>query len=131
MLRSAKVLLLIWSVLTVSTAEVGFAAGQADFTGDRMPYDAFDELPATEIKADGAILTVGFAPGTFALESALDEAAGRLGIDPIELRIRNFADHDQDAGRPWSSNNLLDCYRVGAERFGWQRRPAQGTAVDG
>ena len=73
----------------------------------------------------------GTAPGTFALESALDEAAGRLGIDPVDLRVRNFADHDQDANRPWSSNGLLECYRVGAGRFGWSRRPAQGTVVDG
>ena len=73
----------------------------------------------------------GTAPGTFALESALDEAAERLGIDPIELRVRNFADHDQEAGRPWSSNALLECYRVGAERFGWSQRPAQGAATDG
>jgi xanthine dehydrogenase YagR molybdenum-binding subunit len=73
----------------------------------------------------------GTAPGTFALESALDEAAERLGIDPVELRVRNFADHDQEAGRPWSSNGLLECYRVGAERFGWSRRPALGAATDG
>jgi xanthine dehydrogenase YagR molybdenum-binding subunit len=73
----------------------------------------------------------GSAPGTFALESALDEAAERLGIDPLELRVRNFADHDQDAGLPWTSNSLLECYRVGAERFGWSRRPARGEGVDG
>jgi xanthine dehydrogenase YagR molybdenum-binding subunit len=73
----------------------------------------------------------GTAPGTFALESAFDEAAERLGIDPVELRVRNFADHDQEAGRPWSSNSLLECYRVGAERFGWSQRPAQGVATDG
>jgi len=73
----------------------------------------------------------GTAPGTFALESAFDEAAERLGIDPVELRVRNFADHDQEAGRPWSSNGLLECYRIGAERFGWSRRPAKGVAADG
>ena len=73
----------------------------------------------------------GTAPGTFALESALDEAAERLGVDPVELRVRNFADHDQEAGRPWSSNALLECYRVGAERFGWLHRPAQGATTDG
>lgn len=72
----------------------------------------------------------GTAPGTFALESAFDEAAERLGIDPIELRVRNFADHDQEVGRPWSSNSLLVCYRVGAERFGWPQRPAQGVATE-
>jgi xanthine dehydrogenase YagR molybdenum-binding subunit len=73
----------------------------------------------------------GTAPGSFAFESAMDEAAARLGIDPVELRRRNFADHDQDAGRPWSSNGLLQCYRVAAERFGWWRRPVPGAAVDG
>jgi len=73
----------------------------------------------------------GTAPGTFALESALDEAAHELGIDPVELRVRNFADHDQDSGKPWSSKNLLECYRVGAERFGWSRRPLAGQAKDG
>jgi xanthine dehydrogenase YagR molybdenum-binding subunit len=73
----------------------------------------------------------GTAPGTFALESAFDEAAERLGIDPVELRVRNFADHDQEALRPWSSNGLLECYRVGAERFGWSQRPPQGVATDG
>jgi len=69
----------------------------------------------------------GTAPGTFALESAMDEAAVRIGIDPLELRIRNFADHDQETGRPWSSNGLLECYRVGAERFGWATRHAQSA----
>jgi len=64
----------------------------------------------------------GTAPGTFALESAMDEAAERLGLDPLDLRVKNFADHDQEAGRPWSSNSLLECYRVGAERFGWADR---------
>jgi xanthine dehydrogenase YagR molybdenum-binding subunit len=73
----------------------------------------------------------GVAPGLFALESAMDEAADRLGIDPVELRVRNFAGHDQDADRPWTSNSLLACYRIGAERFGWAQRPARGTMSDG
>jgi len=65
----------------------------------------------------------GEGPGSFALESALDELAEALGIDPVELRCRNFADHDQHAGLPWSSNGLLACYRAGADAFGWARRP--------
>lgn len=64
----------------------------------------------------------GVAPGTFALESAMDEAAEALGIDPVELRVRNYAERDLDADKPWSSNGLLDCYRTAAERFGWGRR---------
>ena len=73
----------------------------------------------------------GVGPGTFALESALDEAAEHLGIDPVDLRVRNFADHDQDRGRPWTSNSLLECYRIGADRFGWASRPAAGSLRDG
>ncbi len=73
----------------------------------------------------------GTAPGLFALESAMDEAAARLDIDPVELRIINFAEHDQEAGRPWSSNSLRECYRIGAERFGWAQRPPPGAAADG
>lgn len=73
----------------------------------------------------------GVAPGLFALESALDEAADRLGIDPVELRVRNYAGKDPETDRPWSSNSLLDCYAAAAERFGWSGRPGAGEARDG
>ncbi|WP_394824239.1 xanthine dehydrogenase family protein molybdopterin-binding subunit [Pendulispora albinea] len=66
----------------------------------------------------------GEAPGTFALESAMDELAYALGLDPIELRLRNYADEDPDEKKPWSSKSLRDCYRRGAEQFGWSRRTA-------
>ena len=68
----------------------------------------------------------GEAPGSFALESALDELAHALDLDPVELRLRNYADHDQDVGRPWSSNGLRACLREGAERFGWASRSREG-----
>lgn len=64
----------------------------------------------------------GEAPGSFALESALDELAHELQIDPIELRLRNHAELDPESGKPWSSNSLRQCLRGGAERFGWQSR---------
>ncbi len=65
----------------------------------------------------------GEAPGLFALESAVDELAVELGLDPLELRIRNHADIDQASGLPWSGKHLLDCYQRGAQRFGWAKRP--------
>lgn len=65
----------------------------------------------------------GEGPGSFALESALDELAQKLDLDPLELRLRNYADRDQHVDLPWSSNGLRDCYRVGARSFGWERRP--------
>ncbi len=73
----------------------------------------------------------GEAPGTFALESAIDEMAEHAGLDPLEMRIRNHADESPE-GMPWSSKSLLACYRVGAERFGWSRRAAKaGSQRDG
>lgn len=62
-------------------------------------------------------------PGAFALESALDELAHALGVDPVELRLRNYAEHDPTSGLPFSSKELRECYRQGAERFGWHGRP--------
>ncbi|WP_328357151.1 xanthine dehydrogenase family protein molybdopterin-binding subunit [Mycobacterium sp. NBC_00419] len=65
----------------------------------------------------------GEAPGLFALESAIDELATELGMDPLDLRIRNHAQLDQASGKPWSGKHLLDCYELGAQRFGWDKRP--------
>ena len=64
----------------------------------------------------------GEAEGSFALESAMDELSYALGIDPLELRVKNHADVNPATGLPWSSNALLDCYKQGAERFGWWSR---------
>jgi xanthine dehydrogenase YagR molybdenum-binding subunit len=65
----------------------------------------------------------GEAPGLFALEGAMDELAYALGVDPLQLRMDNDASTDQATGRPWSQRHLAECYRRGAERFGWGRRP--------
>ncbi|WP_233221586.1 xanthine dehydrogenase family protein molybdopterin-binding subunit [Streptomyces carminius] len=74
----------------------------------------------------------GEAPGSFALESAMDELAVKLGMDPVELRVRNHADTEPGSGRPWSSKHLLECYRTGAERFGWNGRDrTPGGTADG
>jgi xanthine dehydrogenase YagR molybdenum-binding subunit len=74
----------------------------------------------------------GTTQGNFALESALDELSYTLGIDPIELRLRNYAEVHPVSGQPWSSKSLRECYRVGAERFGWERRtPEIGSMRDG
>jgi CO/xanthine dehydrogenase Mo-binding subunit len=74
----------------------------------------------------------GTTQGNFAVESALDELSYTLGIDPIELRLRNYTEVHPGSGRPWSSKALRECYRVGAERFGWARRtPEVGSMRDG
>ena len=66
----------------------------------------------------------GEAVGTFALESAIDELAIELGMDPVELRIRNEPEKDPTSGLPFSSRNIVEAYRAGAERFGWSRHDA-------
>lgn len=61
----------------------------------------------------------GYAEGSFALESAIDELADRLGIDPLELRLRNYSEADPQTGRAYSQKRLRECYRRGAELIGW------------
>lgn len=71
----------------------------------------------------------GEAPGLFALEVAMDELAAALGRDPVALRLANDADVDQPSGRAYSGKHLADCYRRGAQSFGWASRPAAPRAM--
>ncbi|PZG14766.1 xanthine dehydrogenase family protein molybdopterin-binding subunit [Nonomuraea aridisoli] len=74
----------------------------------------------------------GECPGMYALESALDELAYALGMDPVELRIVNEPETEPDRGLPFSSRNLVGCLREGAHRFGWEQRdPAPGVRREG
>jgi xanthine dehydrogenase YagR molybdenum-binding subunit len=67
----------------------------------------------------------GEATGSIALESAIDEAADACGMDPLAFRLKNYADVEPISGKPFSSKALRECYRQGAERFGWARRPLE------
>jgi len=74
----------------------------------------------------------GTTPGLYAMEAAMDELAVRLNIDPLELRLKNYAEHDEGADRPFSSKHLRECYQTGAQKFGWEKRNAQvGSMRDG
>jgi xanthine dehydrogenase YagR molybdenum-binding subunit len=74
----------------------------------------------------------GESVGTFALESAIDELAIELEMDPIELRIRNEPDKDPISGLPFSSRHIVEAWRSGSERFGWDRRSGvPGTRREG
>lgn len=64
----------------------------------------------------------GDTPGLFALESAMDELAYALALDPLELRLRNYAEVDPQNSLPWTSKSLRACYLQAAERFGWHNR---------
>ncbi|MGW5879678.1 xanthine dehydrogenase family protein molybdopterin-binding subunit [Nocardiopsis terrae] len=76
----------------------------------------------------------GEGTGAFVIETAMDELAHELGLDPLELRLRNHADTDPETGNPWSSKGLRECYARGAELFGWHSRdprPVQGARREG
>ncbi|MET0494229.1 MAG: xanthine dehydrogenase family protein molybdopterin-binding subunit [Actinoplanes sp.] len=70
--------------------------------------------------------TPGESPGSFALESAMDELAVALNMDPIQVRIRNDSTAPLDEGLPWSSKHLAECFSIGAARFGWAERTPHG-----
>jgi len=82
-----------------------------------------------DLNTPGDVRAPGASWGLYALESAMDELAVKLRMDPIELRLRNYAERDQIEGRPFSSKSLRECYRVGAERFGWSRRKPEPRSM--
>jgi xanthine dehydrogenase YagR molybdenum-binding subunit len=71
----------------------------------------------------------GESVGTYALECAMDEMAHALKMDPIEFRLKNYAEQDPEKNRPWSSKSLRECYRQGAERFNWSKRSAEPKSM--
>jgi xanthine dehydrogenase YagR molybdenum-binding subunit len=85
-----------------------------------------DIAPGTFMRAPGE------STGMYALESAMDELAVKLEIDPVELRVKNHAELYPGKNVPLSSKHLLECYRRGAEKFGWaSRNPKPRTSKEG
>lgn len=74
----------------------------------------------------------GASLGTFAVESAMDEMAHRIGMDPLDFRLLNYADTDPETGHEWSSKTLRECYEAAGRRIGWfDRNPAIGSMREG
>ncbi|RZM02587.1 MAG: xanthine dehydrogenase family protein molybdopterin-binding subunit [Variovorax sp.] len=82
------------------------------------------ETVTLDMVANTFMRAPGEAVGTFALESAMDELADQLRMDPVELRIRNEPEKDPTTGAPFSSRHIVEAYHAGAERFGWSERNA-------
>ncbi|MET0742493.1 MAG: aldehyde oxidoreductase molybdenum-binding subunit PaoC [Microvirga sp.] len=104
----------------------------------RLLYAGAHRMTATrlavlDLPEGNAMRAPGEAPGLMALEIAVDEMAETLKLDPIEFRIRNDTQVDPEKpGRPFSQRRLVECLRIGADRFGWHRRRAEpGTNRDG
>ncbi|HWF83366.1 MAG TPA: xanthine dehydrogenase family protein molybdopterin-binding subunit, partial [Vicinamibacterales bacterium] len=82
-----------------------------------------------DVNTPGDMRAPGAVWGVYALECAMDELAVKLRMDPVELRLRNYAEKDQNEGLPFSSKALRECYRQGAERFGWARRTPEPRSM--
>lgn len=96
----------------------------------KLMYDSPNSLISYRISPMNVIIPTytrgpGKSTGSFALESAIDELAYKLKIDPIELRIENEPAKDPSNGKTWSSRKVVDCLKKGAEVFGWSKRKAE------
>jgi xanthine dehydrogenase YagR molybdenum-binding subunit len=89
-------------------------------------------LAALDLPTPSDMRAPGAATGVYALECAMDELAVALKLDPMELRLRCYADREQIEDIPFTSKQLRECYRQGAEAFGWEKRsPAPRSMRDG
>jgi xanthine dehydrogenase YagR molybdenum-binding subunit len=112
-----------FSEAVVNWSGLLYRCDNASFSHKVARLDVFTPM---DMRAPGATW------GVYALECAMDELAAELRIDPLELRLRNYAETDQNEGLPFSSKELRACYRQGAERFGWsQRNPEPRSMRDG
>ncbi|MGA6099538.1 xanthine dehydrogenase family protein molybdopterin-binding subunit [Stutzerimonas marianensis] len=85
-----------------------------------VPLDVYTPL---DMRAPGATI------GVFALECAMDELAYAAGVDPLALRLTNYAERNGNEDKPYSSKELRQCYEQGAERFGWSRRSMEPRSM--
>jgi xanthine dehydrogenase YagR molybdenum-binding subunit len=87
------------------------------------------KLVRSDIGTPSYMRAPGEAPGTFALEVAMDELAVKLNMDPLELRLKNYAERDENKNLPWSAKSLRECYQKGAERFVWSGRKPEPRSM--
>ncbi|HKQ53079.1 MAG TPA: xanthine dehydrogenase family protein molybdopterin-binding subunit, partial [Pyrinomonadaceae bacterium] len=87
------------------------------------------KIADTDLNTPTWMRAPGAVSGMFALECAMDELAYALKIDPLELRLINYAEVDPESGRPFSSKALRECYRLGAEKFGWKERKMEPRSM--
>jgi xanthine dehydrogenase YagR molybdenum-binding subunit len=123
--RSGKLSAMIHEVVHNTSTFEEFSDDTTRFT--RQVYacpnlDAPLKIADTDLNTPTWMRAPGAVSGMFALECAMDELAYALEIDPLELRLINYAEADPESGRPFSSKALRECYRIGAERFGWKDR---------
>ncbi|HEX8721801.1 MAG TPA: xanthine dehydrogenase family protein molybdopterin-binding subunit [Pyrinomonadaceae bacterium] len=130
--RSGKLTAMIHTAVHNTSAFEEFSDNTTGFT--RQVY-ACPNLYAptlivpTDLNTPTWMRAPGAVSGMFALECAMDELAYAVGIDPLELRLINYAERDPESGRPFSSKALRECYRLGAEKFGWKNRKMEPRSM--
>lgn len=92
-------------------------------------YDTPYSLAKLDLPTPTWMRAPGAVSGAFALESAIDELAYELKIDPLEMRLINYSEKDPDSGKPWSSKALRDAYKQGAAKFGWEKRKIEPRSM--
>jgi xanthine dehydrogenase YagR molybdenum-binding subunit len=123
--RNGKLVAVTHDVLSETSLADEFVEPCGVFSRDLYAvanYEMSHQLPRLNISKPTYQRGPGESTGSFAMESAMDELSYELGIDPIELRLRNYSERNPDSGKPYSSKNLRECYRLAAERFEWSRR---------
>ncbi|MFJ4327444.1 xanthine dehydrogenase family protein molybdopterin-binding subunit [Streptomyces tricolor] len=101
------------------------SAGVARVMYDADAHHTANHVVRLDVPTPTWMRAPGEAPGSFALEAALDELAEKCGIDPIELRLRNEPETGPVSGLPFAGRNLAACFREGARRFGWADRDSR------
>ena len=109
-----------YSENVVSWPNVLYHCDNVRFTHKLVQLDVYTPI---DMRAPGGVT------GIYALECAMDELSYKLGMDPIELRLKNYTKKDQNKDAPFSSKELRTCYRQGAEKFGWGRRNPKSRSM--
>jgi xanthine dehydrogenase YagR molybdenum-binding subunit len=130
--RSGKLSAMIHEAVHNTSSFEEFSDGTTNFP--RQVYacpnlHARLRIVPTDLNTPTWMRAPGAVSGMFALECALDELAYSLQVDPLELRLVNYAEVDPDSGKPFSSKALRECYRLGAEKFGWKDRSFQPRSM--
>jgi xanthine dehydrogenase YagR molybdenum-binding subunit len=109
-----------YTEVVVNWAPMLYPAANSKMVYKLLPLDVFSPL---DMRAPGG------STGLHAVESTMDELSYKLGIDPLELRILNYAERDESLDRPYSSKELRQCYIQGADRFGWSKRSPEPRSM--
>lgn len=122
-------------ILGISHESYGQTSMYEEFTENtlqmsRMMYDVPNvdtiyRIVPLNVSTPAPMRGPGEATGSYALECAMDELSYKLDMDPIQLRLANYAEQDPDKKMPWSSNYLKECYKLGADKIGWDKRKSK------